>query len=251
MQGIKHHLIDIRDIAQDYTAADFYDDARACIKDIAAKGKLPIIAGGTGLYFRILLQDFDLPRTAPDMELRKELEKQPSEELHKRLKELDFEISQKIHPNNKVKIIRALEVCINLGEPMSRAQKKKEPEFDVIWLGLQSSDRQFLYDRINSRTDIMLEKGLLTEAENLFNKYGENKILLDTIGYKEFAPYFKGQRLLEDAVNLLKQNTRRYAKRQICWFNANKDIKSFDIKTLSADEIEEQAAKLTEKFLQS
>ncbi len=228
-EGIPHHLMDIIDVNQEYTVADFCDDAKQKIQEINEKGKTPILAGGTGLYFRVLLQDFDLPRVAPNQELRDELEKLSSEELYNKLLELDYDIAQKIHFNNKVKIIRALEVCKTLGIPMSKAQKKKESEYDVLWFGLNSSDRDFLYERINKRVDIMLEQGLLKEAADLFEKYGENKILLGTIGYQELYPFFKNEIDLETAIEQLKQNTRRYAKRQISWFNANKDIYWFDI----------------------
>ena len=228
-EGIPHHLMDIVDINQEYTVADFSDNTKAKIKEIVERGKTPILAGGTGLYFRVLLQDFDLPRVAPNQELRDELEKLSSEELYNQLLELDYDIAQKIHFNNKVKIIRALEVCKTLGIPMSKAQKKKESEYDVLWFGLNSVDREFLYNRINKRVDIMLEQGLLKEAADLFDKYGENKILLGTIGYQELYPFFKGKVDFETAVELLKQNTRRYAKRQISWFNANKDIQWFNI----------------------
>ncbi|MBQ8887583.1 MAG: tRNA (adenosine(37)-N6)-dimethylallyltransferase MiaA [Candidatus Gastranaerophilales bacterium] len=228
-EGIPHHLMDIVDVNQEYTVADFCDNAKEKIKEIVERGKTPILAGGTGLYFRVLLQDFDLPRVAPNQELRDKLEKLSSEELYNQLLELDYDIAQKIHFNNKVKIIRALEVCKTLGIPMSKAQKKKESEYDVLWFGLNSGNRDFLYNRINKRVDIMLEQGLLKEASDLFNKYGENKILLGTIGYQELYPLFKGVTEFETAIDLLKQNTRRYAKRQISWFNANKDIQWFDI----------------------
>lgn len=228
-EGIPHHLMDIIDVNQEYTVADFCDDAKQKIQEINEKGKTPILAGGTGLYFRVLLQDFDLPRVAPNQELRDELEKLSSEELYNQLLELDYDIAQKIHFNNKVKIIRALEVCKTLGIPMSKAQKKKDSEYNVLWFGLNSSDRDFLYERINTRVDIMLEQGLLKEAADLFDKYGENKILLGTIGYQELYPFFKNEIDLETAIEQLKQNTRRYAKRQISWFNANKDIYWFDI----------------------
>lgn len=235
--GIPHHLIDITDVNKNFTAADFCDLAKKVIKDITARGKQPILAGGTGLYYRILLQDFDLPRVAPNEELRAELDKKSSEELHNMLKEADYELSQKIHFNNKVKIIRALEVCKTLGIPMSKAQKKKESEYKTFWIGLNSDNRDFLYDRINKRVDIMFEQGLLHEAEQLFKKYGKNNILMNTIGYQELYPLLKGETDFESASNLLKQNTRRYAKRQISWFKANKDINWFDIEQQNTKEI--------------
>ncbi len=236
-QGIVHHLIDIIDVTEEYTVADFCDDAKKIIKEIVSKGKTPILAGGTGLYFRVLLQDYDLPRVAPNKELRDSLERKTSEELYKMLQSLDLELSKKIHFNNKVKIIRAIEVCMSLGIPMSEAMKKKESEYDTLWLGLNSENREFLYNRINKRVDCMFEQGLLKEAEHLFNKYGENKILTGTIGYQELLSYLKGETDFETASNLLKQNTRRYAKRQISWFKANKEINWFDIEKLSMEEI--------------
>ena len=228
-EGIPHYLMDIIDLNQEYTVANFCDDANIKIKKIINKGKVPILVGGTGLYFRVLLQDFDLPRVEPNKQLREELEQKSSEELFSLLKEKDPDIAEKIHFNNKVKIIRALEVCLSLGIPMSKAQKKKESEYNVLWFGLNAQNREFLYERINKRVDIMFEQGLIDEAKNLFENYGENKILLGTIGYQELFPYFNGQTDFETASNLLKQNTRRYAKRQISWFNANKDIHWLDI----------------------
>lgn len=244
-KGIIHHLMDIIDVTEEYTVADFVDSANKIIENIFEKGKTPILAGGTGLYFRVLLQDFDLPRVAPNKELREELEKKSSEELYKILIEKDSEIAKKIHFNNKVKIIRALEVCLTLGIPMSRAQKKKESKFQTLWFGLNANNRNYLYNRVNKRVDIMFEQGLLKEAEYLFNKYKENKILLSTIGYQEIYPFLNNQISLEEAKEQLKQNTRRYTKRQISWFNANKDIHWFDIETQNQEEIQNS---IIEKF---
>ena len=236
-QGIPHYMMDIIDVTQPFTVADFCDGANELIADIISRGKTPILAGGTGLYFRTLLQDFDLPRVAPNEKLRAELDKKSTEELYAMLLEKDYNIAQKIHCNNKVKIVRALEVCITLGIPMSKAQKKKENPYDVLWIGLNSPDREYVYERINKRVDIMIEQGLETEARYLFEKYGKNNILLNTIGYQELYPYINGESDLNSAIELLKQNTRRYAKRQISWFNSNKDINWFDIKTTSVTEI--------------
>ena len=235
--GIPHYLIDVVDINCDYTVADFSDEASIKIKEIFGKGKVPVLVGGTGLYFRGLLQDFDLPRVAPNNELREKLDKYSNEELYAQLLEKDEIIAQKIHFNNRVKIIRALEVCITLGMPMSQAQKKKESRFNVLWYGLNSQNRDYIYERINKRVDLMFEQGLLDEAKTLFEKYGENKILHNTIGYQELYQFIKGKTDFKSASDLLKQNTRRYAKRQISWFNANKDIKWFDIENTETKEI--------------
>ena len=240
-EGIEHHLLDIVEVTDEYTAADFCDDAKIKIDEIVKKGKVPILAGGTGLYYRILLQDFDLPRVAPNKELREELEKKSSEELYKLLLEKDNELAQKIHFNNKVKIIRALEVCLTLNMPMSKAQKKKESEYDTLWIGLNALNREFLYDNVNRRVDVMIKQGLLDEAKSLFDKYGDNNILLSTIGYQELYPFIKSEINLETAIEQIKQNTRRYTKRQISWFNANKDINWYDIEILSKQQIYQSA----------
>ena len=178
-----------------------------------------------------------MPRVAPNAELRNKLEQLPTEELYKTLLKLDEEIAKKIHHNNKVKIIRALEVCKTLGIPMSQAQKKKESEYNVLWCGLNFKNRDLLYERINKRVDLMMDAGLLQEAKNLFDKYGENNILLNTIGYQELYPYLKGEAELQTAIEQLKQNTRRYSKRQISWFNANKEINWFHIEETTIEEI--------------
>ncbi len=247
--GIEHHLIDIVSITEPFTAADFSDRADKVIKDILKRNKVPILAGGTGLYFRVSLQDFDLPRVAPNEELRKTLNQKDTVELYEMLSELDKISAEKIHCNNKVKIIRALEVCLTLKIPMSSAQRQKECKYDVLWFGLNCENRDFLYQRINARTDDMIKAGLVSEAKNLYEKYGENNILLNTIGYQEFIEYYKGTENLETAINRLKQNTRRYAKRQISWFKANKDIEWFDIEKLSLDEMKEKIINKYNKLL--
>ena len=247
--GIKHHLIDVVSLTEPFTAADFSDKAEEVIQDILNRNKVPVLAGGTGLYFRVLLQDFDLPRVAPNEELRKTLNQKDTKELYNMLIKLDKISAEKIHCNNKVKIVRALEVCITLKIPMSSAQKQKKSKYDVLWFGLNSENREFLYERINYRTDEMVNIGLVDEAKLLYEKYGDNNILLNTIGYQEFIPYFKGEKSIEMAINQLKQNTRRYAKRQISWFKANKDIEWLDIEKLTMDEMKQKIINKYNKLL--
>lgn len=238
MNGISHHLIDIKEPTEDYTVADFLDDAKRAIEEIVSLGKLPIIVGGTGLYFRILLENYELPRVAPNQPLREELEKKSSQELYNILLELDPKIAEKIHSNNRVKIIRAIEVSKALNLPMSEAQGKKDPDYDVLWIGLDSFDRQFLYERINLRVDQMIKKGLIEEAKSLFIQYPGSDILRNTIGYQELEHYFKDECTLEEAVEEIKQNTRRYAKRQLSWFRSNKNINWFNIDQLDEEAID-------------
>ena len=238
MQNIKHHFIDIISPVEEYTVANFADEARNIMNELFNKGKIPIVAGGTGLYFRILLENYDMPRVAPNKELRQELQEiadtQGVEKIYQMLYELDPEIAQKMHPNNTVKIIRALEVCKTLNMPMSQVQKvKKDSEYNVIWLGLNSEDRQFLYNRTDLRVDKMIEAGVEKEAKSLYEKYGKISSLMNTIAYQEFIEYFDGAISYEECVEKIKQNTRRYVKRQLTWFRRNQEINWFDIKNNS------------------
>lgn len=243
MQGIKHHMIDIVEPAEEFTVADFADKAARIIDTLLENGKIPVVAGGTGLYFRILLENYDMPRVAPDKKLREELhiieKEQGAQALHKMLYELDPVLAQNMHPNNTVKIIRALEVCKTLGIPMSQAQQKKEPEYDVKWFGLghlNGEDRKFLYDRADKRVEKMIDAGLEKEADTLYKKYGKINSILKTIGYQEFIDYFDGNTTYQECVEKIKQNTRRYAKRQLTWFRRNENIKWLDIQNSTTKE---------------
>ena len=220
-QEIKHYLIDIVEPEIDYSVANYVDDAKNAIAQILGENKTPIVVGGTGLYFRILLEDFDMPRVEPNYELRNELEQLDSEVLHNMLKKLDAQTAEKIHFNNKVKIIRALEVCKTLNQPMSEAAGKKEPEFDVEWIGLNFKDRAELYERINQRVDEMLKLGIVEETKQLLEKHGRISNFVNTIGYQEILRHLDGEISLEEALSDLKQNTRHYAKRQLTWFRKN------------------------------
>lgn len=228
-QGVEHHLIDVVDPEIDYSVANFLDDARDAIKKTVNNGKTPVVVGGTGLYFRILLEDFDMPRVEPDYDLRAKLERIDSNDLHKMLQELDSVSASKIHFNNKVKIIRAIEVCKKLAKPHSEAAGKKEPEYDVQWIGLNTENREVLYERINKRVDAMLERGLVDETKKLLTKHGRVNNFINTIGYQEILEYLDDKISLDEAILQIKQNTRHYAKRQLTWFKKNKLIEWFYI----------------------
>lgn len=223
-EGIKHYLIDVVEPEINYSAADFVEDAKSAIKKIYAKGKIPIVAGGTGLYFRLLLEDFAPPKVPPNYELRAELETFENKKLHEMLEKVDLQSAKKIHFNNKVKIIRAIEVSLTLQSPHSKAAVKKEPEFDVEWIGLSPSDRADLYKKIDSRVDEMIKKGLVEETRSLLKKHGKINNLVKTIGYQEILGYFDGKISLDEAILLIKQHSRHYAKRQLTWFRRNKLI---------------------------
>lgn len=221
-KGIPHYMIDIVEPEVDYSAGLYADDAQKVINNILERGKIPVAAGGTGLYFRLLLENYDVPKVEPDYEMREELKEYPSEELYKRLQRIDRQRASEIDPNDKKKIIRAIEMAEHLEKPLS--EYKKEPLYDVEWIGINCT-RDILYERINRRVDLMIEKGLIDETRELLKKNGRIKNLVCTIGYQEMIAYLDGALTLEEAKDKLKQNTRNYAKRQLTWFRKNKDIK--------------------------
>lgn len=221
---VKHHLIDVVEPEVDYSVADFADEARKVIADLHSRGKVPIVAGGTGLYFRILLENYSLPRIEANPELRNKLEGMPTDELFEKLKQLDSVSAESIHPNNRVRVIRALEVSMLLGKPFSEVKGVKENEYEVEWIFPEIHSREELYDRINKRVDIMIESGLVEETKSLLEKHGRIKNLVNTIGYQEIIAYLDGVMSLDESAELIKQNTRRYAKRQLTWFRRNPNL---------------------------
>lgn len=226
-EGIPHHLIDIVEPEVDYTVADFYDNAKDAIYDIISRGKTPIIAGGTGLYFRVLLETYDLPRVEANLDLRNELELREKDDLLEELRTLDPIGYEKVKEANKRRIVRALEVTKILGKPFSETSVEKEPEFDVEWKMPIIKSREILYERINKRVDLMVEQGVIEETQNLLAKHGRIKNFVDTIGYKEILTYLDGNATLDEALDKLKQHTRNYAKRQLTWFRKNPELTKF------------------------
>lgn len=222
--GVPHYLIDIVEPEVDYSVGLYVNEARNIIEDIISRGKTPVIAGGTGLYFRILLENYDLPKINPDYELRETLSKLTFEELYEMLVNLDAEAAKLVEQNDKRRAIRFIEVVKLAGLPVSEARGLKEPEYDVEWIGL-NYPREELYDRINRRVDLMIEQGLVNETKNLLAKHGRISNIINTIGYREILSYLDGELTLEEAKDKLKQNTRNYAKRQLTWFRKNPDIK--------------------------
>ena len=227
MQNVPHYMIDIVEPEVDYSVANYVDDATVAINNISAKGKTPIVVGGTGLYFKALLEGWALPRVEPNYELREELEKFEIENLLEQLKTLDEKTyNQMIVEPKKRKIIRAIEVCKSLGEAMSNYSNQKEAPYEVEWIGIGMT-REELYERVNKRVDIMVEMGAVQETETLLKKHGRIKNLISTIGYNEIIQYLDKEITLDRAIELIKQHSRNYAKRQLTWFrkNANLDYK--------------------------
>lgn len=219
--GIPHYMIDIVEPEFDYSVGNYYDEAKKMIYDIASRGKIPIVAGGTGLYLRVLLEHYNLPRVEADYALREELDKKNKEELLQELEALDGKTYERLKDANKRRIVRALEVINLLKKPISEMEIEKEPEFEVDWRMPELNSRQELYDRINRRVDEMLEMGLVDETKYLLKKHGRIKNFVCTIGYQEILAYLDGKWTLEEAADKLKQHTRNYAKRQLTWFRKN------------------------------
>lgn len=222
--GIPHYMMDIVEPEVDYSAGLYEQDAKRIVYDILSRGKTPIVAGGTGLYFRVLLENFDLPKVEGDYAFREKMNNFDKSELFEILKHQDPISAKRIEKNDKKKIIRALEVIHITGKPMSEIQGIKEPEFDVEWIGC-NFPREVLYERINRRVDLMFENGIIDETQNLIKKHGRIGNIVDSIGYKEVLAYLDGTYTLEEAKDKLKQNSRNYAKRQLTWFRKNPNIK--------------------------
>lgn len=241
MRGIPHHLIDFVEPTESYSVARYKTDAQNAIEDITSRGKVPIIVGGTGLYIDSLLENIEFFDAEIDESLRQKLyeraEAEGAEKLYSELLKIDPKSAEKIHSNNIKKVIRALEIYYATGRKISEQvdlSRLSGTPYECVIIGLTSNDRQYLYDRINRRVDKMLELGLLEEAKEFYSVYGV-KTANQAIGYKEILPYLKGEKSLEECVEHLKMQTRRYAKRQLTWFRRNEKIKFLSIDELDKD----------------
>ena len=223
MQEIPHYMIDVVEPEYNYSVGLYVKEAKKHITDIISRGKVPIVVGGTGLYFRVLLENYDLPDVKPDYELRKELSSYSYEELLEMLTKLDEKAANSVEKNDKKKLIRYIEIIRLAGKPLDLVRGVKEKEFNVEWVGL-NFPREILYDRINKRVDLMIEQGLIDETKKLLQKHGRISNITDTIGYREVLSYLDGELSLDEAKDKLKQNTRNYAKRQLTWFRKNEQI---------------------------
>jgi len=221
MEGIIHHLIDIKEITENYTVYDFQRDSRACIEDIKNRKKTPIIVGGTGLYIKAALYDYKFLNDNTD-----NYDNLSTEELYKKLKEIDPDTQ--VHMNNRKRIVRAINYYEQNKEPYSLKEKTNKLLYDTIFIGL-TTDRDILYERINSRVDEMVNLGLIEEAKKIYDSNIRTKAITTPIGYKELFTYFEGESSLEECLALIKKRSRNYAKRQYTWFNNQMDIKWFNV----------------------
>lgn len=234
-QGIRHHLMDFLEPETDFSVADYVKLANMAVDDISRRGKIPILTGGTGLYINSLIDNIKFDDTTGDKEYRERLLAIANEKgnryLWERLLEVDEETALSVHENNISRVIRALEVYEKSGERLSEHKKSsrlEESRFEPAMIGLTFSDRQMLYDRINKRVDAMIDDGLVNEAKEIY--YSRNlNTAHQAIGYKELIPYFSGQASLEDCIEKIKMETRRYAKRQLTWFRRDKRINWIEV----------------------
>lgn len=247
--GVPHHLVEFLDTDQTFSVADFVERAKVLIDEITARGRVPIVAGGTGLFVDSLVKNISFSQVGSNAEIRNKLAEKSNEELFEKLVELDPKSAEDIHPNNRKRVIRALELC------MSGTSKTEQNEnsmlidspYDALYIGIGYQDRQKLYDRINKRVDLMLEAGLENEARQMLGKQGLTA--RQAIGHKELQPYIDGNITLDEAVEGLKRETRRYAKRQLTWFRRNENINWLYADEMSRDELVEKAVDLAKNHL--
>ncbi len=231
MDGVTHHLIDVIDPTEDFHVVRFKEMVEAAIEEIYAKGKVPIICGGTGFYIQAILYDIDFTKNEIDKSYRESLEKYAAEfgedALHDKLKAIDPESAESIPAANVKRVIRAIEYYEQTGEKFSvhnATQKEKNSPYNFAYFVL-NDDRQLLYNRIDARVDKMIDEGLVDEVKSLVAKgVKKGMTAMDGIGYKELLDYLDGNGSLEDAVELIKKKSRNYAKRQLTWFRREKEV---------------------------
>lgn len=242
-EGIKHHLVDAYNPDEPYSVYKFKEDVSDIIDDIHSREKLPILVGGSGLYVQSVLYDYHLEKeeiTSEELEKINnkfdELSHYTNIELHNYLKKIDPETASSVHPNNRQRVERAIEYYLKTEKPLSERKKSQtfSGKYGTLLIGIDMS-RETLYKRINMRVDMMLERGLLREVSNLVDKGYEHSQSMQAIGYKELIPVVKGEKDIEIAIEQIKQNSRRYAKRQLTWFKNKMDVTWFqrDEQTLS------------------
>jgi len=255
MKGIPHHMIDIVEPDEEYSVAQFQQLARKVIQEIFERGKIPIVAGGTGLYVNSLIYPMDFTEAGEDMNFRKKMNalalEKGNEYLYRKLREIDEKTATRLHPNDIRRIIRALEIYHLTGKPMSYYRQdleKTDKPYNTIMIGL-TMERSGLYDRINRRVDIMIERGLVKEVEGLLKRgYSKDLTSMQGLGYKEIIAYLEGKRTLLESKEILKRNTRRFAKRQYTWFKRIENVYWVDRGIF--DTVEEMANHLV-KYIES
>jgi len=238
---VSHHFVNTLELSRQYTAGQFSEDARIVIREIRKRGKNPMVVGGAGFYIKALLDGlFETP--SRDKEIREklyeEVEEKGIEPVYERFQEIDPDYADDVHPNDVKKVVRALEIYEVTGEKPSRhfQQKHDSLEYEYTIIGL-NRDRQNLYDRINRRVDVMFERGLIDEVQQILDKgYSGEENAIQTVGYQEVIAYFEGKISLEEAKHQIKKNSRHYAKRQLTWFRNQHDTTWFRFEDFSSQD---------------
>ena len=248
-QGVPHHLLDVVAVDQEFSVADYQLMVEDILMDLAKRGKTPILTGGTGLYIRAVLEGFVFDSQGKDDDLRARLqevaESQGNIALHRRLAVVDPDTAKRLHPNDRRRVIRALEIYHTTGQTLSQhldAQKQLKPRHQAVKFGL-ARNRPRLYQRIDARVDQMIEAGLLDEVKNLLEQgLAEGATAMQALGYKELVGYLRGEYDLAEAIRLLKRDTRRYAKRQLTWFRRDEEIIWLDLDKLTIEDATDKIA---------
>ena len=232
MDGVPHHMLDVAEPGEAYSVSRYVEEATACVEDILARGKLPIVCGGTGLYIDGLIRGTDYQPAGTDNGIRERLEgeweAQGAEQMMARLAAVDPDSAARLHLSDKRRILRALEVYLATGETITvhnARTKAIPPRYEAVMIGLNTEPRQILYDRIDRRVGVMLEQGLLQEVQSLLEDGLLEGTAAQAIGYKELLAYFRGEMTLETAADLIRQKSRNYAKRQLTWFRRDERVK--------------------------
>ncbi len=254
MQNVKHHMIDILDVSKNFSVAEYVSMAKKIINDIIKRNKVPILVGGTGLYINSLLLNYNFRKNTTDEKLKIKLEEElkikGKEYMFQKLQKLDKAYAKTIHVNNIKKILRGLESFYLTKKTMDeniKLNNQNLKEYDYLKIGLNFKDRKNLYERINNRVDLMLKKGVLNEAKMILSKK-ISTTAKQAIGYKEFKEYLENKITIEESILKLKQNSRRYAKRQMTWFNKDKEIYWFFLDLESSYEIKQKVLSLFQNF---
>ena len=235
-KGVLHHMIDVVEPVHKYSVGEYHRETGKVIDGIEKRGKNIVLAGGTGLYINSVTEGIaELPESRPD--LRAELEKLSLDELNERLKNLDIEEYEKVDRMNKRRVVRSVEVCLLSGKKASELKKNniKNNNCKFVKFALER-DREILYDRINRRVDIMMEEGMLSEAEEIYKNYRSGIDEIAAIGYRELFMYFKGEKSLNESIELIKQNSRNYAKRQFTWFKNDSSYRWINLDKVREEE---------------
>lgn len=248
---VRHHLLDVADVDQIYTVANYKEDAGRAIEDIHTRGKIPIVCGGTGFYSRALLEGLSIPEVPPNQALRDELnefaDRNGNEKLFARLTELDPLTATRLNVNDRYRVVRALEVSITLGKPFSQAATLRPAPYPTIWIGLGVQNRQYIKDLIETRLDEQIDAGLIDEVKGLLADFGPTRALLNAVPYKEVIAYLDGNSSLEQARLDAQKHNYQLARRQIMWFRANENTNWFMVDIENRENIFSQVHELIDR----